>query len=135
MTPDAIRAVKGEATVGQLIGALATDTGALVRQELHLAATEMTETAGIAARNAGYVAAGGAILHIATIALLAGLIAWLHQFVPIWASAGGVGLILAIVGGVFLTRGLKALKHLDPVPRNTLSTLAPTVFDQREPAR
>jgi hypothetical protein len=102
MKPDSVTSVKSEATVGQLIGALATDTGALVRQELHLAATELTETAGAAARNAGYVAAGGALLHIAILAL---------------------------------QTGLKSLRNLDPIPRNTLSTLAPTVFDQREPLR
>lgn len=134
MTSGATPPDKADATVGQLIGALATDTGALVRQELHLAATEITATASLAARNAGYVAAGGALLHTALLALLAGLIAWLQQSVPIWMSAGIVGLVLAAAGGALLLKGMTALRTLDPVPRDTLSTLTPA-FDRREQRR
>jgi hypothetical protein len=124
---------KSDASVGQLIGTLATDTGALVRQELHLAATEMTEKAGAAARNAGRVAAGGALLHVGCIALLAGLIAGLEPFVPLWCSAGILGLVFAGSGVALLQTGLTALRQIDPLPRNTLSTLTPQAFEQREP--
>jgi len=128
-------AEKSDATVGQLIGTLASDTGALVRQELHLAATEMTETAGAAARNAGRIAAGGALLHVGCIALLAALVAGLEPFLPLWSSAAIVGVIFAGSGLALLQTGLTALRQIDPLPRTTLSTLKPTVFEQREPLR
>ena len=126
---------KSDASVGQLIGTLATDTGALVRQELRLAATEMTETAGAAARNVGLIAAGGALLHVGCIALLGALVAVLLPFLPLWSSAAIVGLAFAGSGAAVLQTGLTALRRLDPVPRETLSTLNPTVFEQREPLR
>lgn len=127
-------AEKSDATVGQLIGTLASDTGALVRQELHLAATELTETAGTAARNAGFIAAGGALLHVGCIALLAGLVAGLQPFLPLWCSAAIVGVVFAGSGVALVQTGLTALRHLDPLPTTTLSTLKPTVFDQGKPS-
>ena len=126
---------KSDASVGQLLGTLASDTGTLVRQELHLAATEMTETAGAAAHNAGLIAAGGALLHVGCIALLAGVLAALEPFLPLWSSAAIVGLVFAVTGAAIFQTGLKALRRLDPLPRHALSTLNPTVFEQREPLR
>jgi hypothetical protein len=126
---------KSDASVGQLIGTLATDVSALVRQELRLAANEMTETAGAAARYAGLVTAGGALVHVGCIGLLAALVAALQPFLPLWSSAAIVGLVFAGAGVALLQTGLTALRQLDPVPRETLSTLDPTVFEQREALR
>jgi len=123
---------KSDASVGQLLGTLASDTGALVRQELHLAATEMTEKAAAAARHAGLIAAGGALLHIGCIALFAGLLAALQAYLPLWASAAIVGLVLVGSGVAIVQTGLTALRQLDPLPRTALSTLSPTVFEQKE---
>ena len=123
---------KSEATVGQLLGTLANDTGALVRQELHLAATEMTEKAGVAARNTGFIAAGGALLHVGCIALVAALITGLEPFLPLWQSAGIAGLVFVGSGVALLQAGITALRRLDPLPRNTLTTLTPKAFEQRE---
>lgn len=126
---------KSEATVGQLLGALATDTGELVRQELHLAATELNEKATAAARNTGFIAAGGALLLIGCLALVAALILGLEPVLPLWASAGVVGLVFAGLGTACVMAGVSALRHLDPVPRTTLSTLDPTAVEQGGPLR
>ena len=126
---------KSDASVGQLLGTLATDTGALVRQELHLAATEMTETAGAAVHNAGLIAAGGALLHLGCIALLAAVIAALQPYLPLWSSAAIVGLVFAGAGGAILMTGLGALRRLDPLPRHALSTINPTGFERKEAVR
>src|SRR6185436_2320085 len=126
---------KSDASVGQLLGTLASDTGALVRQELHLAATEMTETAGAAAHSAGLIAAGGALLHVGCIALLAGVLAALEPFLPLWSSAAIVGLVFAGTGAAIIQTGFSALRRLDPLPRHALSTLNPPVFEQKEPLR
>src|SRR4029453_17397334 len=108
---------KSDATVGQLLGTLATDTGALVRQELQLAATEMTEKVVAATRHAGLIAAGGALLHVGCIALLAGLLAALQPYLPLWSSAAILGLVLLASGVTILQTGVRALRQLDPFPR------------------
>jgi hypothetical protein len=114
---------KADASVGQLLGALASDTSALVRQELQLASTEMTQKARHAARNGSVVAAGGVLLHLSGIAALVCLLAALQRVLPLWAAAGIVAVVLAIIGVVTMQAGMRALRDLDPLPEQTLSTL------------
>jgi hypothetical protein len=116
---------KADASIGQLFGALASDTSALVRQELQLASAEMTQKARNAARNGGLVAAGGVLLHLSGIAALICVLAALQPLLPLWASAGIVAVLLAIVSLVTMQAGMRALRELDPLPKETLSTLRP----------
>jgi hypothetical protein len=116
---------KADASLGQLFGALASDTSALVRQELQLASAEMTHKARHAARNGGLVAAGGLLLNLSGIAALVCVLAALQPLVPLWAAAGIVALVLAVVSFVTMQAGLRGLRQLDPIPKETLSTLRP----------
>ena len=116
---------KADASIGQLLGALASDTSSLVRQELQLASAEMTKKARYAARNAGLVAAGGALLHLSGVAALVGVLAALQPLLPLWASAGIVAVALAVISVLTMHAGLRALRDLDPLPEETLSTLRP----------
>jgi hypothetical protein len=116
---------KEDASTGQLLGALASDTSALVRQELQLASAEMTQKARHAARNGGVVAAGGVLLHLSGIAALVCVLAALQSLIPLWAAAGIVAVVLAVISVLTMQAGLRALRELDPVPKETLSTLRP----------
>jgi hypothetical protein len=115
--------LKSEATVGQLFGALATDTGALVRQEVQLAATEMTEKAKAAARSAGFILAGGALLQVACIADVLAVMAGLYPAVPRWASAAALGLVFVAVGAILVRAGFSTLKHLSTGSSETVTSL------------
>jgi len=117
---------KSEATVGELFGALASDTGALVRQEVQLAATEMTVKAKAASRSAGFVIAGGALVQVACIAAVVGLILGLAPVFPIWAT--GLVLVLLFAGaGVLLMRmGVSELTKLGLESSDTLNSLRGT---------
>lgn len=117
---------KRDASVGELFGSLASDTSELVRQELKLAAAEMTATAGTAARNGGLVAGGAALIHLGLIAALVALLTGLPRVIPqipMWATAAIVALVLAGLGMALVQIGLRALRRIDPVPRETLRTL------------
>jgi hypothetical protein len=116
---------KADASIGQLFGSLASDTSVLVRQELQLAATEMTQKARTAARNGRMIAAGGVLLHLSGIAALVGVLAALQPLLPLWAAAATVAVILAIVSVMTMQVGMRALRELDPLPKDTLSTLRP----------
>lgn len=116
---------KADASIGQLFGALASDTSALVRQELQLASAEMTQKAHQAARNGGMVAAGGMLLHLSGVAALVGILAALQPLLPLWAAAGIVAVVLAVIAGLTMNAGLRAFRQLDPLPEETLSTLQP----------
>jgi hypothetical protein len=116
---------KADASIGQLFGSLANDTSALVRQELQLASAEMTQKVRYAARNGAIVAAGGVLLHLSGIAALVGVLAALQRLVPLWAAAGIVAVVLAVISVLTMQAGLRALRALDPLPKETLSTLRP----------
>jgi hypothetical protein len=114
---------KSEPSVGELLGALARDTGVLVRQEVQLASSEMaTKTSG-AARAVSVIAAGGALIHAGFMALIFALFIGLADIVPIWLSALVAGAVVVAAGFAVAQRGLRALKHIDPVPRQAMKTL------------
>jgi hypothetical protein len=114
---------KSDATVGELLGALATDTGALVRQEVQLAATEMTEKAKTAARSAGFIIAGGALVHVACIAAVVGLILGLSASFPPWAIALALVVLFAGAGLLLVRLGLSGLATLRMESSDTLNAL------------
>jgi hypothetical protein len=109
--------------LGELFSELAHETGTLVRKEVQLAKVEMTHKAKVAGRDAALVAGGGSIAVIGAMALMAALILALGTVIPLWASALLVGLMVTVTGGVLAVMGIRALKGLDPAPRQTIETL------------
>jgi hypothetical protein len=114
---------QAEPSVGELLRALARDTGVLMRQELQLASAEMTLKAKTFAHNAALVATGGALALAGGMVLLAALVAGLSTVLPVWASALIVGLAVTLCAGLLIRRGLSALKQIGPVPEVTINTL------------
>ncbi len=114
---------KSDATVGELLGALARDTGVLVRQEVQLASLEMTIKAKIVGKSAVLIVVGGALAHTGLLALLVALIVALDAVLPLWMSALVIGLFIMATGYAFVLKGLSALKDFDPLPVQTLATL------------
>ena len=114
---------QAEPSVGDLLRALARDTGVLIRQELRLAGTEMSAKAERVAHNAAVIATGGALALAGVLALLAAAIAGLATQLPLWASALIVGLVVMAAGYLLVNRGLSAMKRIDPLPVETINTL------------
>jgi len=56
----------------------------------------------------------------------------LESVLPYSDYAGIVGLVFVGSGVALLQAGITALRRLDPLPRNTLTTLTPKAFEQRE---
>jgi hypothetical protein len=109
--------------LGELFSELASETGTLVRKEVELAKTEMTDKAKTAGRNAVGVVVGGVVAFMGALALIAALILALGTLIPLWVSALLVGAVVTAIGSVLVMKGLSAFKHLDPVPRETVRTL------------
>jgi hypothetical protein len=114
---------KSAPSVGDLLTSLVDKTGTLVRQEIHLASTEMSQKAKTAALNMGTIGMGGALAHAGLLSILFALVLALGAFVPMWASALAIGLVAAGVGYALIRKGLAALRGLDPLPQKTLQTL------------
>jgi hypothetical protein len=118
-----MEATKTEPSVGELLGALARDTGVLVRQEVQLASNEVASKTSSAAKSVGVVLTGGAIVHAGFVAVLAAIIAGLGTMIPVWLAAALVGIVVAAAGYAFVQKGLHALKVLSPRPQQTIKTL------------
>lgn len=110
-------------STSELLGALAKKTGVLVRQEVELARTEMTDKAREAARDSLWLVVGGALGLAATLALVAALIAGLAEAMPVWLAALVVGVVLAALAYGLVQRGVRALGGIDVTPKQTAATL------------
>jgi uncharacterized membrane protein YqjE len=114
-----------ERSIGELFGQLTQDMTLLVRQEVQLARTEMTEKLSRLTTNLISVGAGGFVAYLGGLALMAALILAIRDLANIslaW-SALIVGAILAIVGYVMLQKGMKELKGADLAPRRSVENI------------
>ena len=114
---------RDDRTLGELFSELAQETSTLVRQEVYLAKTEMSQKASRVGKDVGFLAAGGVVAYAGLLAILAGLIVLLGQVIPMWLSALLVGLVVAAVGYFLIKKGLDALKREDVAPWQTMETL------------
>ncbi len=115
--------VKEERSLGDLLSELAGETGTLVRQEVALAQAELTQTATTTGKNIGFLVVGGAVGYAAVLALLAAVVLLLSRFIPAWAAALVVGLVVGSAAIFMISAALARLKKTDPVPRATIETL------------
>jgi hypothetical protein len=114
---------RDDRSLGELFSELAQETSTLVRQEVNLAKTEMSQKASTAGRQVGVLAAGGAVAYAGLLAIVAGVIVLLNDVMPLWAAALLVGSVVAVVGYLLVRRALDALKREDFAPRETMETL------------
>jgi len=115
--------VKEERSLGDLFSDLASETGTLIRQEVALAQTELTEKATSVGKNVGYLVVGGAVGYAAALALIAAIIIGLANFIPAWAAALIVSVIVGVVAFMMISSALAALKKTNLTPRETVETL------------
>ncbi|HEY1960517.1 MAG TPA: phage holin family protein [Polyangiaceae bacterium] len=115
-----------ERSVADLIGDLARETGTLVRQEMKLATTEMSDKARIAGRQAAVMAGAAVCSAVSLLTLVAALVLGIGTAIPLWASALIVGIGLAVIGGLLGITGVATLKELDPKPRQSIREIEET---------
>ena len=114
---------KEDRTIGELLGDLYRDAERMVRLEINFARTEMTQKATRVGKNVGFLVAGGVVAYAGFLAILAGIIALLGLFMPVWISALIVGVLVAAAGGFLVWRGLQTLQQESAAPQKTIETL------------
>lgn len=117
--------LKQDRSIGELFGQLSQDMTLLVRQEIQLARTEMSDKLSRFTSNLVSVLSGGFVAYLGGLALVAALILAIRDLanISLALSALIVGAVLAIVGYVMLQKGVKELKRVDLAPRRTVETL------------
>ncbi len=126
-----MQAIREERSIGQLLKELRDETTTLLRQEVDLAKTEMSEKALRTGRNLGSLAMGGGVAFLGALALLAaviyGLTSVFNQFmsvgVAVWLAPLIVGLVLAAIGYSLVQKTLATLRQESLTPQKTTQTL------------
>ncbi|HEX5718202.1 MAG TPA: phage holin family protein [Thermoanaerobaculia bacterium] len=123
--------LRDDRSLGQILRDLRDETSQLLRQEVDLAKTEMSEKMSRLGTNLGSVATGGGVLFAGALVLVAaltlGLIALFSQFmdrdVAMWLAPLLVGGVLAFVGYGMVKKALQALKQEGIAPQRTTQSL------------
>lgn len=108
---------------GELLGDLANNSAALVRDEIELARQEMAEKVSELRSGITTAAIGLVIGLVAVLTLTAAAVIGLAQLADPGYSALIIGAALAIIGGVTASAGLGQIKRTRLKPRQTIETL------------
>lgn len=115
-----------EKSLGQLFSELAVETRMLVRQEVDLAKTELSEKAAFVGRNVAYAATGGLVLLMGALPLIAALIIGLGHKIGYGTSSLIVGVLLVIAGAVLVLKAKSAMQHASLAPHQTTTQIKET---------
>lgn len=115
---------KEERPLGELFSELSGQVGTLVRQEVELARTEMTEKATRAGKHVGFIGAGALVAYAAFLGLLGAAVLLLATLgLPLWLSALIVALVVAALAYFLVQKGRQGLQAENLAPSRTIRTL------------
>lgn len=114
---------KDNKSFGELFSELSRETTNLVRQEILLAKTEVTEKVTKTTKNALLLVIGGVTAHTAALFILAAIAVGLAQFMQMWLAILLVGVVLIVIALLLIQSGRAALKATSLVPNKTIETL------------
>lgn len=118
--------------LADLFKALRDETSLLLREEVALARTEMSEKVSHAARNATKLAVGGFVAYLGVALLLTGmamLLSWglvaagLTVAMAAWVGFAIVGTVVAVIGWGMVNSGKRELAHERMYPDRTMSSM------------
>ena len=115
-----------------LLRELRDETTTLLRQEVKLAKTELKENVSRMGSHAAQIAIGGFVAYAGIIVLLIGIghllgalliRAGMDEQVAQWLAPSIIGLIVAIIGWMMLSKAKHAIAHDDLAPKQTIDSL------------
>ena len=110
-------------SVGEIVGDIAKELGALVRQEIDLAKTEAKNEAVKAGKGAGLLGGSGVAGHLFLIFLTVTAMFALDKVMDIVWAALIVTVVWAVVAAVLAQMGRSRLKEVNPKLETTAETL------------
>lgn len=119
-------APRTERSLGDLFADLSHQTSLLIRQEVQLARTELSQKATQAGHAGAMLGAGGVVVNAALLSFTATIVLLLVQLgLDAWAAAGLTAVLLAAVGYVLMRSGLRKLRQ-PLLPVETLESIKET---------
>jgi hypothetical protein len=118
--------LKEQRPLASLFSDLMRETTDLVRKEIALAKSEMSQKAAQVKSGVSCLAVGGAFLFAALLFLLNGAVAWVASVMPdapVWAPSLIVAAVVAVIGAIVLMVGRNSLEARNLAPRRTVESL------------
>lgn len=112
-----------DASLGELLSQLSSQTSRLVRDEIRLAHKEFQESARHAGVSAGLISVAGIIALLGALGLLTAAIAALALVLPVWAAALIIGAALLVIAGLAALVSRDQLEQVTPGAPETVASV------------
>ncbi len=116
----------GERSITDVLQDIISNVQEIVRSEVRLARSEIVTELNKVKAAAPLLIAGGAVAVLGLLFLFWTIVFALAVVLPLWAAALIVTALLAIMGGVTMTAGVKKLRQINP-PQRTIATVKENV--------
>lgn len=131
--PDPTQPLQPDRSLGELLGELTQDFGALVTTQVDLAKVEIKEEVRHVARSAQMLAGGAIAGYFAALLALSAL-AWglSDAFDSAWAGFLVTAVLVGIVAAVLLAVGRKRMRDVQPLPQTTTTVQEDVQWARRQ---
>lgn len=127
--------MEGRRSTAEIVQDIISNTREIIRSELQLAKSEVTDKGKRAGKAAGMLAAGGAIALVAALLIVATCVAALALVMPVWAACLIMAVLLGVIGGGMMLVGRQRMRQTSMVPERTISSLKEDVQWLKHPTR
>jgi Flp pilus assembly protein TadB len=121
-----------DASLGELMSQLSSQTSRLVRDEMRLAQKEFQESARHAGIGAGLLSVAGLLAVFGFAAIVTAAIAALSVALPVWASALIVAAVLLLAAGVAGLISKGQVQQASPAPEQTVANVKKDIDEVKE---
>lgn len=121
-----------DASIGELMSQLSTQTSRLIRDEMRLAQKEFQESAKHAGIGAGLFSVAGLLAFFGAATLIAAGVAALSLVLEVWAAALIVAAVLFVIGGIAALVGRKQAQEVTPAVPKTVETVKADIQELKD---
>ncbi|OBK82515.1 hypothetical protein A5650_23350 [Mycobacterium sp. 1164985.4] len=121
-----------DASIGELMSQLSTQTSRLIRDEMRLAQKEFQESAKHAGIGAGLFSVAGLLAFFGAATLIAAGVAALSLVVEVWAAALIVAAVLFVIAGIAALVGRKQAQEITPAAPKTVETVKADIQELKD---
>lgn len=121
-----------DASIGELMSQLSTQTSRLIRDEMRLAQKEFQESAKHAGIGAGLFSVAGLLAFFGAATLIAAGVAALSLVLEVWAAALIVAAVLFVIAGIAALVGRKQAKEVTPAVPKTVETVKADIQELKD---
>jgi uncharacterized membrane protein YqjE len=121
-----------DASLGQLMSELSSQTSRLVRGEMRLAQKEFQESAKHAGIGAGLLSVAGLLAVFGFAAIVTAAVAALSLTLPVWAGALIVAAVLLLAAGVAGLISKRQVQRASPAPEQTVANLKKDIEEVKD---